>query len=148
MVEKMLEAIHSRKDWLRRFNKKQYAGAFEEYRMCFGPVYTAALQQVESEADLRTLAEQLLDALEASWEKTSRWRRNAVEYDDKLTMLFYLNPMLLAKEDEPWCEDFAYLLQELWAQRHPGDIYELSTYDKLVGGFRNMILGIELPKKD
>ena len=51
--------------------------------------------------------------------------------------------MLLGLE-EPGCQRLAELLRDGWAARWPKDAYGITDYKTIRGGFRNVILGVDL----
>ena len=61
-------------------------------------------------------------------------------------LALYLSPMLLGLE-EPGCQRLAELLKEEWRARRPGDSYETVAYREIQEGFRNAIMGIEIPSR-
>lgn len=104
MNEELLAAVQNGQDWLEQFTRHDYAGAFQAYTRRFAPAYAAAVRAAggEDEAALSTLAEGLLDGLEAGWKRQRVWNRTTARINDKQMLVEYLSPMLLGLE-EPGC---------------------------------------------
>lgn len=147
MSSELLAAIQTGRVWLDRFTRRGYPKAFLEYKARFAPAYEAAVRETGGEeAALQALAEELLDGLEEGWKRQRIWNRAAVKVNEKQMMVDYLSPMLLDMEGTN-CPRFAELLRDRWAVRWPKDPYSIVPYAKIVGGFRNSILGIDLANK-
>ena len=144
MREELLAAILAGTEWTNRFHRREYTKAFQEYKELFSGVYSQAVR--EAGEDLRPLAEALWDDVEAAIARQRIWNRSSAWANGKLTVVQYLSPMLLEME-EPGCAAFAEMLRDVWNQRRPKDAYNITSYKKLQKGFRNVILGIELPDK-
>ena len=140
MNETLLAAIQDR-TWLREFQRGQYVGAFAAYAEEYGPVYAAALAE-EAPAHL---AEALMEALEAGWRCSPFWKRSVRQMEEKQMVVVYLSPMLLQR---PETAPLAETLAKVWAERHPGDGYRMAPWEEINAGFRNTILGFEIPKRD
>lgn len=147
MNSELLAAIQTGRTWLDRFTRRGYPKAFPEYKARFAPAYReAVLGTGGDEAALQALAEELLDALAEGWKRQRIWNRAAVKVNEKQMMVDYLSPMLLGMEGTD-CPRFAEILRDRWEARWPKDPYFIVSYDRLVGGFRNSILGIDLANK-
>lgn len=147
MNGELLAAIQTGRTWLDRFTRRDYPEAFKEYTTRFGPAYLEAVRSAAGdETALRTLADELLDGLEAGWRRQRFWNRSSVMVNEKQMMVDYLTPMLLERTETD-CPRFAALLRERWAARWPKDGYSTATYAQLRGGFRYSILGIDLANK-
>lgn len=148
MTEQLIAAIRC-VDYLNRFDGRQYGKAYKEYVQTYGAVFAeavgAALQSVE-ELPLNALAEDLLDALEASWKKEHFWNRAAARANHKQMMAFYLSPMLLGMEEQPACAELAALLRDGWAVRRPKDAYQITDQKTIKKGFQNVVLGVNLDR--
>lgn len=145
-LEMLCRAFQETRPWLDHFRLKTYPKAFQAYTKRFGPVYEAAVRQAGDEAALRALAETVLDGIEAGWKKQRPWNRGAVQVEEKQMAVDYLAPMLL-RSPLPECRTLCTLLQDGWAARWPKDAYQTAGYEALLGGFRNTVMGIELPKR-
>ena len=141
MNQKLLEAIESGVFWMPRFTRREYAKAFKEYSEAFGPAYVEAVR--ETGEVLNDLVCDLLDALAEGQARQRFWNRAVWRTNEKMMLVQYLSPMLLALE-EPGCQEFAELLRDGWAARWPKDAYQIAPHERLKGGFRNSILGIDL----
>ena len=139
-MEKLLRAISHGKPWLDQFNRVNYENAFEQYRALYEADYVSA---VRSGGSIEQLAGKLVDAIEKGWEKEHFWSRGVARANDKMMLVAYLTPLLLASP-ESGCAELAQALCRVWKQRFPEDGYEMSDYDKIAGGFRNSILGFDL----
>lgn len=142
MNDELLAAIQTGRDWMDRFTRREYAPAFREYTERFGPTYMEAVRAA-GEDGLAVLSENLLDGLEAGWNRQRFWNRSAVRTTEKQMMVSYLSPMLLGLE-EPGCPRLAELLRDGWAARWPKDAYGITDYKTIRSGFRNVILGVDL----
>ena len=138
----LLAAVQGGREWMDHFNRKEYVPSFREYTSRFGPLYMEAVRAA-GEAELTVLAEELLDGLEAGWRAQRFWNRSAVRTMEKQMMVTYLSPMLLGLE-EPNCRRLAELLRDGWAVRWPKDAYGIADFKTIRGGFRNVILGVDI----
>ncbi len=138
----LLEAVQGGKPWIRRFTKKEYAQAFQEYTDRFGPLCTAVLAKPES---LPALTEEFLDALEAGWQRQRPWNRTVALMNDKQMIVTYLSPMLQKLEGGT---ALAEQIRDGWNARWPKDAYQNGVYEELLGGFRSTFLGFELLRRD
>lgn len=139
MNELLLSAITQTKPWLNRFTRFEYRKAFAEYTDLFGESYRQVIAAQGAEA----FAETLLDALDAYWKKQHFWNRAAARVDCRQMVIVYLSPMLMKLGEEDSCE----ALRLCWAKRWPDREYRVSSYEKLLNGFRNSVLGIDLAGK-
>ena len=129
-------------DYLKRFDRHQYAKALREYTERFGPLYREAVRAA-GEAGLPELAAALMSELEAGWRRQRIWNRTAVQISEKQMVVVFLSPMLLALE-EPLCTEFAKALRDAWTARRPRDTYRIASCEKLSTGFHNTIMGIDV----
>ena len=142
MYEELLASIQEREPWLRDFGRQTYRDAFRSYTERFGPLFMEAVRN----QDPADLAKALLDGLDAGWRAQRFWRRGVVRAEEKQMVVVYLSPMLLGLE-EAGCQSLAQALMEQWAARWPGDGYRMAPYDQIQAGFRNAIMGIEIPSR-
>ena len=61
-------------------------------------------------------------------------------------LVAYLSPMLLRIPD-PRCAQLAQTLREKWGALWPKDSYDVADFEKIVGGFRHSVMGIDLAGK-
>ena len=143
-AEELCAAVQEAPYYNERFTRREYTAAFREYTERFGPLYMDAVRETaEDPAGRRSLAEQLLDVLEAGWKRQRPWNRGMVQAREKQMLVTYLSPMLLGLE-EPMCQELAEQLRDAWNARRPKDAYDIASYARLQEGFRNVILGIDL----
>lgn len=143
--EPLLFALGQPAWWLARFSGRDYEKAFAEYAERFAPALRRSVQETEGEETaLAALAETALDALAADWRSRRPWDRTNARLDVKQMLVEYLSPLLLAQED-PWCRRLAELLRDGWAARWPKDAYRIASYARIQKGFRNTIMGFEVP---
>ena len=64
--------------------------------------------------------------------------RGAQRFDEKSTVVKYLTPMLLQQGEAA----FSDRLHEAWLRRWPKDDYGQASFEELLDGFQNVILGI------
>lgn len=140
MNETLLSAITITKPWLQRFTRFAYREAFAEYTKQYGELYR---QEIDGTMDPGILAESLLDGLQAHWKKQLLWNRTAARIDCRQMVILYLSPMLMKQGEE----EFSELLRQRWSERWPDTEYRVSSYEKLLNGFRNSVLGIDLANK-
>lgn len=146
-LEMLCKAAQETQPWMDQFRGRTYAQAFQAYSDRFGGVYLEAVREAgKDESSLRNMAEGILDGIEAGWKHQRPWNRSAARVMEKQMMVDYLSPMLLRQETEG-CRILCGLLRDGWAARWPKDAYKTTTYEKLLGGFRNTFMGIELPKR-
>ena len=146
-TSELCAAVWEAPDWLPRFRRQEYPQVFQEYQKRFAPLYAQAVEETEGDLTaLEGLAKDILDELEAGWKRRRFWNRTAVRVEEKQVIVSYLSPMLLELPD-PLCGRLAGMLRQGWADRWPKDAYQITTFEVLQKGFRNSILGIELPDK-
>ena len=146
-TSELCAAVWEAPDWLPRFRRQEYPQAFQEYQKRFAPLYAQAVEETEGDLTaLEGLANDILDELEAGWKRRRFWNRTAVRVEEKQVIVSYLSPMLLELPDL-LCGRLAGMLRQGWADRWPKDAYQITTFEVLQKGFRNSILGIELPDK-
>lgn len=143
-TDALCAAIWEATDWLPRFTRRDYEEAFQAYAARFGPLYTAAVRENGGEDAPAALAEALLDALETAWRRQRPWNRSTVRFNEKQVIVNFLTPMLMEQE-EPLCAALAKALRRAWKARWPKEAYRVTTYAVLKSGFRNTIMGFELP---
>lgn len=144
-LELLCRAIQETRPWMDEFRKRTYEKAFRAYTDRFGPCYLEAAREAGEEG-LRGLAGEILDGVEAGWRRQRPWNRAAVRVAEKQMTVDYLTPMLL-ELPEPLCQALCESLREEWAARRPGDAYGIASYQKLMAGFRDTVLGIELGRR-
>lgn len=144
-LELLCRAIQETRPWMDEFRKRTYEKAFRAYTDRFGPCYLEAAREA-GEKGLRGLAGEILDGVEAGWRRQRPWNRAAVRVAEKQMTVDYLTPMLL-ELSEPLCQALCESLREEWAARRPRDAYGIASYQKLMAGFRDTILGIELGRR-
>ena len=142
-MEELLQAIRHGRSWIDRFTRFAYRDAFHQYRNTYEPVYMGAVQAYES---MEKLAEEIVDAIEAGWKREKFWNRSAAKVDDKMVLVVYLTPMLLASR-EVRCHELAQALRAAWNAKFPGNEYSIASYEELIDGFRNTIMGFDLAGK-
>lgn len=142
MSPEQLAAAVRETDYLKRFDRRAYTKAFQEYADRFGPLYLEAIRGA-GEAGVEALAEELMDELENGWRRQKFWNRSAVQVNEKQMVVTYLSPMLL-ELDEPLSRTFAAVLRDVWGARRPKDTYRIASYQKLSKGFRNVIMGFDV----
>lgn len=141
-LDALCAAVWEAPEYLGRFTRREYTKAFREYTQRFGPAFMEAVGEEMPSG----LAERMLDALTARWGTLRFWNRSAVRVNEKQMLVNYLSPMLLGLE-EPACGELAEKLCQGWAARWPKDAYRITDYATIQGGFRNVILGIDLAGK-
>lgn len=142
MSPEQLAAAIRETDYLKRFDRRTYSKAFQEYTDRFALMYLEAVRSA-GEAGMVPLAEALIDELENGWRRQKFWNRSAVQVNEKQMIVTYLSPMLVGLE-EPLCTAFAKVMRDTWGVRRPKDPYRIASYQKLSKGFRNVIMGIDV----
>lgn len=143
MTERLLAALTDNGKWLEGFTRLGYESTFREYCDRFTPDYLAAVREA-GESGLPTLADSLLDALEAQWKQARFWNRTTVRGETKQVVVGYLTPMLMADRE---LRPFAGVLRDRWNLRWPKDVYHAAGYERICKGFKLRILGFEVPEK-
>lgn len=144
-IQQLSAAVQEAPWYLERFNRKAYAETFGQYQERFGPLYRAAvLDTAGEETALHALADALLDVLEQGWKAQRPWNRATVRMNEKQVVVAYLSPLLLSL-GEPLCRQFAGCLRDRWTLRWPKDSYRIASFERIQKGFRNTIMGIEVP---
>ena len=142
-MEELLKAIRHGRPWIDSFTRFAYRDAFNQYRTMYEPVYVGAVQAYES---MEKLAQEIVDAIETGWKKEKFWNRSAARVDDKMMLVAYLTPMLLASQ-EVRCHELAAAICGAWNEKFPQNTYETADYDTLLDGFRNSIMGFDFEGK-
>lgn len=146
-VEALCAAVWEAEDWLGQFTRQSYPAAFQRYGERFGPLYAQAVRDTDGdEQALKALADAILDALAADWDRRRFWNRKAVRVSEKQVIVNFLSPMLLDQPDVQ-CGRLAGALRQGWADRWPKDEYHITTYEVIQSGFRFAIMGIDLERK-
>ena len=138
-VDNIFSAVLDTKPWMARFSRGEYAAAAEAYRARYEGGIRAALAQYGPVS----LAQQLLDAAADACQRAGLLSRRVRRMDIRTVIAVYLNPLLLAAEDEG-CAQLAAELCRLWRQKWPGEGYEIADFETVCGGFRRKVLGFEL----
>ena len=107
----------------------------------------ACMKEISGAEDLRSLAADVLDQLEARWKGFPFLSRSGKQEDDKLKIVTFLLPMLLDTGD-PACIAFVSAFQEEWNGRYPKWILRAASGEEIAGGFRRTFLGFQLPDKN
>lgn len=137
----LVSAIRDGRPWLDRFTRREYAKAFREYTLTYAE---GCLAEIEASREaLDALAEAVLDGLEAGRGKLRLWERGAQRFDEKSTVVKYLTPMLLQQGESA----FSDCLHEAWLRRWPKDEYGQASFEELLDGFQNVILGFTFKQK-
>ena len=142
-MEELLQAIRHGRPWIDSFTRFAYRDAFGQYRTRFEPVYAGAVQAYES---VEKLAGQIVDGIEMGWQRERFWNRSAARVDDKMMLVAYLTPMLLASQ-EVRCHDLAQAICAAWNKKFPENPYETADYAAILDGFRNSIMGFDFESK-
>ena len=142
-MEELLKAIRHGRPWIDSFTRFAYRDAFNQYRAMYEPVYVGAVQAYES---MEKLAQEIVDAIETGWKKEKFWNRSAARVDDKMMLVAYLTPMLLASQ-EVRCHELAAAICTAWNEKFPQNTYETADYATLLDGFRNSIMGFDFEGK-
>lgn len=142
-MEELLKAIRRGRPWIDSFTRFAYRDAFSRYRTVYEPVYAGAVQAYES---MEKLAGEIVDAVEAAWKKEKFWNRGAARVDDKMMLVAYLTPMLLASQ-EVRCHELAAAICRAWNERFPENTYKTADYEAILNGFRNSIMGFDFAGK-
>lgn len=144
-LEMLCRAVQETRPWMDDFRKRTYEKAFQAYTDRFGPCCLEAVREAGEEG-LQSLAGEILDGIEAGWRRQRPWNRAAVRASEKQMAVDYLSPMLL-ELPEPLCQALCEFLREEWAARWPKDAYGIASYQQLMEGFRDTVLGIELGRR-
>ena len=140
MIETLLPAIVATNEWLPRFTRLEYERAFSDYIARFECSFSEALTSYN---DVSALSAALMDALENHWKQLHFWKRSSVRSAEKILIVTFLSPMLVAS-DNPLNSAFAQELCREWSKRLPKDTYEVCSYAVIQSGFHNTILGIDI----
>lgn len=137
MTDTLKRSVRSSIAWTKYFNRRDYAAAFQNYCAQFSAAYAEALQTT----DAASLAEALLTCMEEQRQKLLPWRRKAAAVDDKMLLLTFISPMLLASEHG---SALAEALRTAWGRRSGEAPYELADYETIAAGFCNSVMGFRL----
>lgn len=143
MTEQLLEAIKEGKPWLDNFTRYNYREAFRKYCDKYEMLYRATLHNSSSPNDL---AQKIVQGIEDGWKKERIWNRGAARVNDKMMVIAYLTPMLLASGEEA-CHALAEAICQCWCRRWPENTYQTASFDTLLRGFRHSVLGIDFEGK-
>lgn len=146
-VDELCAAVQCCKEWLPKFQRREYPGAFRKYREIYGPRFAAAVRECDGDlGKLEQLADAFLDGLESGWKAERFWNRSAARADQRHMVIVFFSPMLMEEQD-PLCSRLAGMIRQRWADRWPKDEYHLTTYEVIQSGFRNVVFGIDLAGK-
>ena len=113
-MDNIFSAVLDTKPWMAHFSRGEYAAAAEAYRAQYEGGIRAALAQHGPVS----LAQQLLDATADACQRAGLLSRRVRRMDIRTVIAVYLNPLLLAAEDEG-CAQLAAELCRLWRQKWP-----------------------------
>lgn len=142
--EKLPETVLKYPDYHKKITKKEFIPTFDSYEQENTPVLEkldvcAALRPGQTEACMREIAEDLLDALEQSMQSDPRWNKKTQKtnlmFEVKVVLAIFLTP-LVKKLQLKSAEAFRTALHEGWLKRWPKEQWMPGDYDVLVGGFR------------
>ncbi|MBQ8935234.1 MAG: hypothetical protein IJ049_02360 [Oscillospiraceae bacterium] len=117
--------------FMQHFNRTEYREFFRRYQKAAAPYFDALRPE-----EIRPEVTALLDTLELGWAR-HRWkfRREAVQEDDKMLLLLYLAPAAAAHGTETG-KAFAEELAEQWNARYPGSQFKVGSFADIQEGFR------------
>lgn len=116
-------SLRETEPWRRRFTAESYPAAFSDYKERYAAAYACAL------------AAALLDAAE----RTGGRRGDTLPL--RMVLALYVTPMLLDMDGA--APELAAALCRLWAERHPRQVYSVSSFDQIGQGFRKKLLGFD-----
>ena len=122
--------------YLEGFKKTEYPAVFRHYRESTREIF----QQIAA-SDPTECAIGLVDWIDAHPGRFFKARRMA---DRQMLMLQYTVPAAMKAGQE----DFAKALCKVWQERHPKYPFHLGTYEELMKGFNNTLLGFALPNRE
>lgn len=122
--------------YLDGFKKTQYAACFQHYCQITQPVWEEIAYRGPEEC-----AAALADWIDAHPGRFFKARRMA---DRQMLMLQYTAPAAVKMGQQ----DFAEALSRVWNRRHPKYPFRVASYEALMKGFNNTLLGFPLPKKE
>lgn len=140
-VDDIFSAVLDTQPWLDRFSRGEYTAAAEAYRARYDEAIRTALAQ----RGPALLAQQLLDAAADACQRAGLLSRRVRRMDIRTVIVVYLDPLLLAAEDEG-CAQLAAELCRLWRQKWPGEGYEVADLEAVRSGFRRKALGFDLDR--
>ena len=124
-------SLRETEPWRRRFTAESYPDAFCDYKERYAAAYACALAETPPEQ----LAAALLDAAE----HTGGRRGDTLPL--RMVLALYVTPMLLDMDGA--APELAAALCRLWAERHPRQVYSVSSFDQIGQGFRKKLLGFD-----
>lgn len=136
-TETLTKSLANSFAWTKYFNRRDYAAAFQNYCAQF----SAAYAEVITKADIADLAEALLVYMEERRAKLLPWLRKAAKADNKMLLLTFVTPMLLALGDEG--RVLAEALRSAWQDLYD-ETYEIAGYETIADGFNNSVMGFSL----
>lgn len=122
--------------YLDGFKKNDYPVCFRNYREQTEQIFRDIAQ-----SDPRQCALGLVDWIDAHPGRFFRARRMI---DRKMLMLQYTVPAAIQAGQT----EFAKELCRCWKERHPEQAFRMGTYEELMKGFNNTLLGFPLPNKE
>lgn len=134
--------------WLEDFRRRTYMDAFRDYQERFAPACAEAVAETAGDEDAqKSLAEELLAALDQERRRRPFWERGALAVDQRQVAAIYFSPMLLALDTEE-SKAFCLLFREAWTARWPKETYGLTTAEHIQKGFKTTFMGIPLERKN
>lgn len=137
------------KDSLKNFNKKNYPDLFDRMMKKYGKVFICIEEIYNYESDkekwLKKLAERFIGYAE-SMIQSQKWKfkRENMQIDCNMFVVSYVIPAILEYKGN-MSQPFAQTLIDCWNETF-GTQMECGEYDKIYGGFKTTILGINFGK--
>lgn len=144
MLDHMEQMFSTMPEMLKRLKKDTYERNMKEFRNRHGHYFLEIVQYVEESPDQQAAARELGEHFASTiWNTYQKRGKMAgrTQADLDFFMIYYVFPALLMTEHE--CAHVA--ADELcaaWRRQFKGSNISYTTYEDLLGGFRNKILGI------
>lgn len=132
---------------MKQFNKKNYPGAFEHLMKKYGNVFLSIEEiyryEENKEKWVRKLAERFTEHARVLID-SKRWKyqQNNLTVDCTMFVVSYVIPAIMEYQGE-MSAPLAQAVADLWNESF-GTQIECGNYERIYGGFRTSILGINL----
>lgn len=148
-MQGMDDLFEDRKDSMKNFNKKNYPDIFERLTKKYSKVFLCVEEIYAYEEDkerwLNKLAERFVNhAVELIGSQRWKFQKNNTSIDCNMFVVTYVLPLIL-KYDGKSSQPFADAIVNQWNATFDTNM-ECGDYDKIYGGFRTTILGINFER--
>lgn len=139
-VSGILACVTDHQNSIRSLNRTAFEPYFQSYEKDCLPVFLQLEQavQMRPEAGGEILDRFASDFIAQLQDWLARQKRRVAEDDAKYTVCLFLIPAL-RRAGLDISEPLAVLIREKWLERYPKNVFQLTTYEDIAGGFRKKL---------